>query len=98
MAIKAFQDKATEDIAHELKSKKALKRLPSPLHRAAYRRLVFLDHAHSLKDLKEWKSNRFERLKGDRKGQCSIRINNQYRICFKWIDNDAYEVEIVDYH
>jgi proteic killer suppression protein len=98
MAIKTYKDKATEDIACERKSKRALKRLPKPLQKVAYRRLVFLDNASSLMDLKAWKSNHFERLKRDRKGDYSIRINDKYRICFKWADNNAYDVEVVDYH
>ena len=98
MPIKGFKDKTTEEIAHEVQSKKALKLLPQELHRVAYRRLVFLDNASRLSDLQEWRSLRLEKLKGDRKGQLSIRINDQYRICFVWDNNSAYEVEIVDYH
>ena len=98
MSIKSFKNKATEDIGNQIASKKALKLLPKELHKIAYRRLVFLDNAAALKDLKEWRSLHLEKLKGDRAGQFSIRINDQYRICFKWIDNNAHEVEIVDYH
>lgn len=98
MSIKSFKDKATEDISNQIASKKALKLLPKALHLLAYRRLVFLDNAASLQDLKEWRSLHLEKLKRDRAGQFSIRINDQYRVCFKWIDNHAHEVEIVDYH
>lgn len=98
MPIKGFKDKATEDIANEAGSKKALKLLPQELHEIAYRRLVFLDNAARLADLQEWRSLRLEKLTGDRKGQLSIRINNQYRICFYWKNNNAHDVEIADYH
>ena len=98
MAIKNFKNKATEDIAKKVSSKKALKLLPKSIHDLAYRKLVFIDNAHSLKDLQEWRSLHLEKLKGDRAGQLSIRINQQYRVCFKWIDNNAFEIEIVDYH
>ena len=57
-----------------------------------------LNAARRAEDLRIPPANRLEKLSGDRKGQWSIRINNQYRICFNWIDNDAYDVEIVDYH
>ena len=64
----------------------------------AERRLQMLDSATCLDDLKQLPSNRFEALKGNRKGQYSIRINKQWRICFKWIDKEPHDVEIVDYH
>ena len=64
----------------------------------AQRKLMQLHAAHQLRDLTIFPSNRLEALKGDRKGQHSIRINDQYRICFVWRDGDAFEVEIVDYH
>ncbi len=64
----------------------------------ATRRLAYLDNAESLRDLSELHSNRLESLSGDRAGQYSIRINRQWRICFQWVDGDAREVEIVDYH
>jgi toxin HigB-1 len=63
----------------------------------AERRLQILDSATSLEDLKNLPGNRFEALRGSRKNQYSIRINKQWRICFEWIDNEPYEVEIVDY-
>lgn len=98
MAIKSFRDRGTDDIAHEIRSKQARKQLPVTLHEAAYRKLVFLDNAHTLIDLAEWKSLHLEKLMGDREEQYSIRINDQYRICFRWSGTDADEVEIVDYH
>ena len=64
----------------------------------AEKRLQILDSATCLDDLKYLPSNRLEALSGDRKGEYSIRINKQWRICFKWIDNKPYDVEIVDYH
>lgn len=98
MAIKSFKDQVTEDINYGRKSKQTLKRLPRELHEKAQIKLARLGAVTSLKDLQELHGNRFEALKGDRKGQYSIRINDQYRICFKWEQHDAYEVEIVDYH
>lgn len=62
------------------------------------RKLVQLDAAERLEDLRIPPGNRLEALKGDRKGQHSIRVNDQWRVCFRWDDGDAYEVEIVDYH
>lgn len=68
------------------------------IEQAAYRRLVMLDGAHTLSDLAAMRSNRLESLHGDRAGQYSIRINDQWRICFVWRENDAWDVEIADYH
>ncbi len=72
--------------------------MPQDLQRAALRKLLILDAAESLEDLKSPPGNRLEELKGDRQGQHSIRINEQFRICFVWQGNDAHKVEIVDYH
>jgi proteic killer suppression protein len=98
VAIKNFFDKTTEGICHGRVSKSSRKRLPVELHQKARIRLATLAAAVSLNDLSEIRSNRLESLKGDRKGQFSIRINDQYRICFRWQDNEAVDVEIVDYH
>lgn len=68
------------------------------MHSKARIKLARLAAATSLTDLQDLPGNRFEMLKGDRKGQYSIRINDKYRICFRWVDNDAHDVEIVDYH
>ena len=68
------------------------------IERAARRKLFYLHRARDLIDLRMPPGNRLEALKGDRKGQHSIRINDQWRICFRWRDGDAYDVEIVDYH
>lgn len=98
MAIKTFKDKASEDINYGIASKLALKCLPKDLHRKAQICLAKLGAATSLQDLKTLRGNRFESLKGDRKGQYSIRINDKYRICFEWNSQDAFNVEIIDYH
>ncbi len=98
MAIKSYKDKATADIAHEISSKQANRKLPEVLHEIAYRKLMFLDNSVSLIDLVNWQGLRFEKLKGKRAGQYSIRINSQYRICFSWVGSDAFNVEVVDYH
>ena len=68
------------------------------MQRVALRKLRMLDAAESLDDMRVPPGNRLERLRGDRQGQHSIRINDQWRICFRWRGGDAYEVEIVDYH
>ncbi len=69
-----------------------------PLQRAALRKLLLLDAAESLDDLRVPPGNRLEKLAGDREGQYSIRINDQYRVCFRWKGGEAYDVEVVDYH
>ena len=74
------------------------RRLPPDMQRAARRKLEILDAAGSLDDLRVPPANRLEKLAGDRSGQHSVRINDQWRICFEWREGDAYEVEIVDYH
>ncbi|HEX3356908.1 MAG TPA: type II toxin-antitoxin system RelE/ParE family toxin [Tepidisphaeraceae bacterium] len=96
--IRSFKDTATSDIAREIRSKAARKLLPESQHDSAYRKLIFLDNATSLQDILNWRGLRLEKLKGDRAGQYSIRINDQYRICFEWKGQDAFDVTIVDYH
>ena len=98
MAIKSFKNKGTEDVNYGRVSKDALKILPKELHRKAQIKLARLGAVTSLQDLQEIRGNRFEKLKSDRKGQYCIRINDQYRICFRWENENALEVEIVDYH
>jgi len=71
---------------------------PGSIHRVALRKLRMLHHAKSLQDLKVPPGNRLELLKGGRKGQYGIRVNNQFRICFTWRSGDAFGVEMVDYH
>jgi len=74
------------------------RKLPKDIQRAARRKLIYLDDAEDLQDLLAPPGNRLEKLKGDRSGQHSIRINDQWRICFIWSENKAKNVEIVDYH
>ena len=92
--IKTFRDKETEKIFNRLISRK----LSQNIQHLARRKLVILDAATELNTLRVPPGNRLEALKGDRKGQHSIRINEQWRICFRFIDGDAYDVEITDYH
>ena len=91
--IKSFKNKET----HSFYEGKRIKKWHAFV-RQAERRLAILDNATCLDDLKNLPSNRFEALSGDRKEQYSISINMQWRICFKWINNEPHEVEIVDYH
>ena len=86
------------DWARKMFERQRSRRLPADLERVALRKLVMLDAAEALQDLRVPPGNRLERLAGDREGCYSIRINDQWRICFRWRDGDAYEVEIVDYH
>lgn len=73
-------------------------RLPHGIQKTAYRKLRIIHNAQDLRDIKALPGNYYEVLQGDRKGQSGIRINDQYRVCFRWYQNDAYDVEIVDYH
>jgi toxin HigB-1 len=93
--IKTFADKATEAFWRTGKSKGMP---PANLRSVAKRKLTRLDMATALDDLKSPPGNHLEALVGDRAGQYCIRINDQFRVCFKWKDGDAYEVEVVDYH
>ncbi len=74
------------------------RRFPPSIHRVALRKLRMLHRATTMRDLRVPPGNRLEALKGSRKGQYSIRVNDQFRICFVWRTGDAFEVEIVDYH
>jgi proteic killer suppression protein len=92
--LRSFADQETERIWKRERSK-----LFGPeLQRAAHRKLLLLDAAENLNDLQIPPGNRLEKLKGNRRGQHSIRINQQWRICFRWTDAGAEDVEIVDYH
>jgi len=82
----------------EVFERKRSRKLPSDIQQVALRKLRMLNRAETLQDLRVPPANRLERLVGDRKGQYSIRINDQWRICFLWQDGDALDVEIVDYH
>ena len=92
--IRSFASRETERLFQRQFSRK----LPSDIQRRARVKLEILDAAERLEDMRIPPSNHLEKLSGDRKNQHSIRINNQWRICFEWRDGDAYEVEIVDYH
>ncbi len=98
MAIRNFRTKGTEDINYSRLTKEALRTLPKELHRKAQIKLARLGAVTSMQDLQEIRGNRFEKLKGERQGQYSLRINDQYRICFKWEKETAVDVEIIDYH
>jgi len=91
--IKSFRCKDTEALFHDI----LVVRLKA-IERQARRKLLYLHRARNLQDLQQPPGNHLEALKGDRKGQHSIRINDQWRICFTWKDADAHDVEIVDYH
>ncbi len=92
--IKSFKDKATATIANG----KVVRKLPQDMQRNALKKLRQLDAAGVLDDLRIPPGNRFEVLRGDREGQYSIRINDQWRICFRFEAGNAYDVQIVDYH
>ena len=92
--IKSFADKETENIF----KRKFSKKLPQTIQRNARMKLEILDAANVLQDLSVPPGNRLEKLTGNREGQHSIRINDQWRICFVWRSSDVFEVEIVDYH
>ncbi len=92
--IKSFRDQETEKVYRRVISRK----LPRDIQRVALRKLRMLNNARSIHDLRSPPGNRLEKLKGAREGQYSIRVNDQWRICFVWSDGDANEVEITDYH
>ncbi|MCF6346323.1 MAG: type II toxin-antitoxin system RelE/ParE family toxin [Thiomicrorhabdus sp.] len=96
--IASFKDQSTEDIFNGINSKTARKACPQALWRIASRKLDQLDSVYSLEELKVPPGNRLEPLSGNRIGEFSIRINKQYRVCFKWDDQCPYDVEITDYH
>lgn len=92
--IKSFRNKETE----RLFLRHFSRRFPANLHRIAWRKLALLDAAERLDELRVPPGNRLEKLSGEREGTYSIRINDQWRVCFRWHEGDAYEVEITDYH
>ncbi|MGN6231729.1 MAG: type II toxin-antitoxin system RelE/ParE family toxin [Trinickia sp.] len=94
MAIQEFSDRETALIWAGRRSR----RLPSDMQQVARRKLRMLHSAHVLADLRIPPANRLEALSGDRAGQHSIRINDQWRVCFRWVDGNAHDVQIVDYH
>ncbi len=92
--IRSFNDKETEKIFALQRSRK----LPHDIQQVALRKLRMLNNARMIDDLRMPPANRLEKLSGDRSGQYSIRINDQWRMCFEWHEGDIFEVEIVDYH
>ena len=98
MAIVSFADAGSEDIFNGVASRKARRKCPQNLWRVAVRRLDQLNSVVRLSELGFPPNNRLEALKGDRRGQHSIRINEQFRICFVWTASGPADVEIVDYH
>ena len=92
--IRSFRSREVEALFH----REPVRRLPGDLQRAALRKLLMLNRAQTLQDLRVPPGNRLEALRGNRDGQHSIRINDQWRICFRWEGADAHDVEIVDYH
>lgn len=96
--IRSFGDSGTEDIFNARDSKRARRTCPTILWTVARRKLELLDSTDAFQDLRVPPANRLEALKGNRKGQYSIRINDQYRVCFVWAEVGPSQVEIVDYH
>ena len=92
--IKSFGNKETEKVYR----RDYVKKLPTEIQQGSLRKLRMLNNAKSMQDLRSPPGNRLEKLKGDREGQYSMRVNEQWRVCFEWKDNDAYEVEITEYH
>ena len=94
VVIRSYRDRDTQAIAE----RRRVRRLPEDIQRRAQLKLMILNNAMDLNDLRIPPGNRLEALSGDREGQHSIRINDQWRVCFVWDEGDAYQVEIVDYH
>jgi proteic killer suppression protein len=92
--IRSFRDRDTERLAR----REPVRRWGPDVRRLALRKLRMLDAAVSLDDLRVPPGNRLEKLRGDRAGQWSVRVNDQWRLCFEWRESDAYDVELVDYH
>jgi toxin HigB-1 len=92
--IRNFKDKETQKVFERERSRK----LPSDIQQVALRKLRMLNRAETIQDVRIPPANRLERMVGNREGQYSIRVNDQWRICFVWQDGDALDVEIVDYH
>jgi proteic killer suppression protein len=92
--IRSFRHREAEKVFGRIRSS----RLPGGIQQVALRKLRMLNRARTLNDLRVPPANRLERLRGDRAGRYSIRINDQWRVCFRWEAGDAFDVEIVDYH
>lgn len=95
--VSSFGNKLTEDIFYDRRTKE-VRKFPTELYRIARRKLLYLYESESLKDLRVPPNNRLEALKGDLKGHYSIRINKQWRIIFRWSNQSASDVRIIDYH
>ncbi|MDH5668006.1 MAG: type II toxin-antitoxin system RelE/ParE family toxin [Nitrospira sp.] len=98
IVIRSFADRRTEEIFDGVDSEMAGKACPRNLWKVARRKLDQINRVKDLAELAVPPGNRLERLRADRSGQHGIRINDQYRVCFRWEAGDAYEVEIADYH
>jgi len=96
--IQSFKDAGTEDVFNGRNTKEARQTCPNSIWKVAARKLDQIDSVTALRELRIPPNNRLEALSGDRKGQHSIRINDQYRICFVWTDSGPDQIEIVDYH
>ena len=96
--IRSFRSKGTADLFHGRDTRAARQACPAALRRVALRKLEYLDVAVALRDLRAPPGNRLEALKGARRGRHSVRVNDQFRICFRWTDRGPDEVELVDYH
>ncbi|MDO9129609.1 MAG: type II toxin-antitoxin system RelE/ParE family toxin [Anaerolineales bacterium] len=94
IVIKTFKDDETQNIYRRRRSR----RLPSDIQQVALRKLRMINNAISINDLRVPPANHLEKLSGNRAGQWSIRINDQWRVCFEWQGSDAYNVEVTDYH
>ena len=94
--IGSFGDRATEALYHG--QRRGLRRIPPDIRATALRKLDMLNAAHSIQDLRSPPGNRLEALEGDWKGLHSIRVNDQWRIVFRWVESDAHDVQIIDYH
>ena len=92
--IRSYRDRDTQAVA----GRQRVSKFPWDIQRRAQRKLMLLNNARTINDLRVPPGNRMEALSGDRSGQHSIRINDQWRICFVWSEGNAYHVEIVDYH
>ncbi|MFQ5505838.1 MAG: type II toxin-antitoxin system RelE/ParE family toxin [Planctomycetota bacterium] len=96
--IRSFRDRGSQDVFNGADTRAARRTCPRTLWRIARRRLDQINRVRGVRELAVPPGNRLEALRGDRRGQHSIRINDQYRICFRWEDGHAHEVEITDYH
>lgn len=96
--IRSFADQATEDLFNGEDTRAARRRLPTALWPVARRKLTQLNRVEELREMGVPPGNRLERLRGDRAGQHSVRINDQYRVCFRWEEGHADDVEVTDYH